>query len=131
MQIGDSKEYVGLFCAEMPEARFFDVYTLVNTAEESRVVCHLDRRFLDVCVPGSIVPIAVAPNRPCQAGIWIQDGRAWIDLSECPHGVPTRLVVTVSGVRRGKQGDRFPAFTVEAARQNRAFWEQAYKPPGR
>jgi hypothetical protein len=121
--------YVGLFCAEMPEPRFFDVYNIVNTSEETRVVCHLDQKFIEVCVPGSLVPIAVAPNKPCHAGISIDGSRLWIDLGNCPHGVPTRLIVTISGVRRGRQGTRFPAFSAEVAEQNQAFWEQAYRKP--
>jgi hypothetical protein len=78
-------------------------------------------------VQGSIVPIAVTPNKPCHAGAVIRDGRVWIDLGDCPKGVPTRLTVTISGIRRGKQGNRFPSFAPEVARQNQAFWAQAYK----
>ena len=121
------KDYVGLFCAEMPEARFFDVYDILNNHSETRVVCRLDRRFIDVCVPGSLMPISVAPNKPCQVGVAINEGRIWIDLSGCESGVPTRLVVTISGVRSGRQGNRFPAFDADVAKRNQEFWEQAYK----
>jgi hypothetical protein len=122
------KDYVGLFCAEMPEARFFDVYDILNNHGETRVVCRLDRRFIDVCVAGSLMPIAVAPNKPCQVGVAINEGRIWIDLSGCENGIPTRLIVTISGVRSGRQGNRFPAFDADVAKRNQEFWEQAYKP---
>jgi hypothetical protein len=128
MPLRNGAGYVGLFCAEMPEARFFDVYHVVNSNEDPHVVCRLDQRFLDVCVPGSIVPIAVAPDKPCQVGVRVDKGRVWIDLGDCPGGVPTRLTVTVSGVRRGRRGNRFPAFNAAAAQRNQAFWEQAYEP---
>jgi hypothetical protein len=125
LPIGDGETFVGLFCAEMPEARFFDVYNILNSVEDERVVCHLDPRFIEVCVPGSVMPIAVAPNRPCKCGITVADGRIWIDLVDCKSGIPTRLIVTVSGVRRGRQDKRFPTFDAATAQKNSAFWGQA------
>jgi hypothetical protein len=125
---GGKDDYVGLFCAEMPESRFFDLYDVSNIDEGSHLVCRLDHRFIDVCVPGSIVPVSVAPNRPCQVGVAVKDGGIWMDIVASTHGVPTRLTVTVSGIRRGKKGDRFPAFKADTAQRNRAFWSQAYEP---
>jgi hypothetical protein len=128
LSLTNGKGYVGLFCAEMPEARFFDVYEIVNTEEADRVACRLDARFIDVCVPDSIIPIAVSPNRPCRLGTTIREGRIWIDVADCPRGAPTRLVVTVSGVRRGSGGNRFPAFAADVAERNQKFWQQALEP---
>jgi hypothetical protein len=107
--------------------RFFDIYDIDNVQQAPNVVCPLDHRFVEVCVPGSIVPVAVAPDRPCQVGIVVRNGQIWIDTADCPRGVPTRLVVTISGIRDGKQGDRFPAFDAATAQRNKAFWSQAYE----
>jgi hypothetical protein len=120
--------HVGLFCAEMPEARFFDVYDIVNNHGDTHILCPIDPIFTDVCVPGSLVPIAVAPNKSCNVGVMVDNGRIRLDLDDCKFGVPTRVIVTISGVRRGRQDKRFPTFTPEAAEQNQAFWDQAVKP---
>jgi hypothetical protein len=67
----------------------------------------------------------VAPNKPCQVGVAIEDQRIVIELTGCKQGVPTRLIVTVSGVRCGRQDKRFPVFSAEAAQKNNEFWGQA------
>jgi hypothetical protein len=120
-------QFLGLFCAEMPESRFLDVYTVKNPDRQQILIRPLDSKFVDVCVQGSICVIAAVPDLPCSVGAFINAAAIRIELAAGPHGVAGTIVVTVSGVRKGKRGERFPTFTAEEARRNKNFWDGAYR----
>lgn len=116
-------KWVGLSCVEMPETRFEEIMVIPMRSTEMEVA--IDKRFLEVCEPGSIIVKSAVPNVPLIIGAFIFNNsvvvRAHGHLSNT-----TRVVVALSGVRRGRAGRRFPEFTEDQARQNEEFWTQAY-----
>ena len=83
----------------------------------------LDQVFIEVCEPGSIEIVSVFAEWAEAPIAALKDNVVHLSLKETTK----KVVVRLSGVRRGRTGRRFPEFTVEQAYQNSQFWSQAYE----
>jgi len=119
----DQGEWVGMICVEMPEARFDDLVTIIDPPQEAVLRYPLDRNYLAVCEPGTIVPASVVVDVPIALGVAVEEGDLVIRQ---PAGLAQpirRITITLSGIRRGR-GRRFQVFEPEVAARNNAFWSR-------
>lgn len=114
-------KYAALFCVEAPEVRFTDIMTV--DIYEASVAFPIDPRFLEVCIPGSVVATGVCPNAPVRVGAAVE-GR-YIIVKTDPGNPPVQAVLSLSGVRKGFGGVRFPARTRNQFLANEAFLKLA------
>jgi hypothetical protein len=114
---------VALFCDESGTP-VFHLRLLMRSGTSARI----DTRFLDVCVPGSIhVSSIVAPILTRTAGFIDGFGENVVTLAD----EQCELRVTLTGIRRGREGVSFPRKTDEEMANNNAFWDQSKNPrPG-
>jgi len=114
--------YAALFVAESPEVRFDDVMIVEAAAAETRAA--IDPRFVAVCHPGSIEVCGLAPDCPVAIGAAVEGGEVVIRLAKNPAR-PARVVVRLTGVRRGFAGLRFPDRTRQEFEANERFLKMA------
>lgn len=113
-------DHVALFCVESPDVRFEDVVRVPVVGPVTTV--QLDPVFVGVCEPGSLDVISVASPTPASIGAAI-DGEAITVRIE--GDLPPFVIVTVSGIRTGSRGVRFPRKTREQMLRNNSFWDQS------
>lgn len=113
-------DYVALFCVESPNVRFEDVVRvpIVGPLTTAR----LDPVFVDVCEPGSLNVISVASPTPASVGAAIDGEVVTVRIA---GDLPPFVIVTVSGIRAGSRGVRFPRKTREQMLRNNSFWDQS------
>lgn len=121
-----TKQYVGLFCTEMPDARFEDI-VVVKVGRRRLARRKLDTAFLQVCEPRSIIISSAVPSHPITLGARLEREQI---LVECATRPLRSLVVTlrVTGIRRGFAGRRFQQFTREQMLANNQFYAKAHRP---
>ena len=113
-------EFVGLFCVEGPQVRFEDVVRVPLTGP---VTVHpIDRTFVDVCEPGSLLVVGLSTPRPVLVGAEVDDNLLRISVT---GAVPDYAVVKLSGIRAGRNAVRFTRYTEEQMHKNANFWNQA------
>lgn len=112
---------------ESPEVRFDDV---VRADIEHRYAdIDLDDRYVEVCEPGSLEVCGCVAQAPIGVTAFITevDGSMKIhveflgDIDE-----PVRVVVRLTGVRKGFAEHRFPDRTAEQFEANERFIQSAY-----
>jgi hypothetical protein len=123
----EGTSWVGLFCEEMPEARFADVIQVENSERSRSLRIPIDPRFCAVVVPGTVVVTSLVPDEPVACGARVQHGVIQLQFAGRKGRAPRAITITLSGVRRGRKDIRFPQFTAEQAMRNRKFWDQAYR----
>ena len=113
-------DYVALFCVESPDVRFEDVVRVPVVGPVT--TARLDPVFVGVCEPGSLDVISVTTPTPATIGAAIAGDTVtvWID-----GDLPPYVTVTVSGIRAGSRGVRFPRKTREQMLRNNSFWDQS------
>ena len=120
-----STGYTALFIHEMPEVRFDDVIiATVPQSDASQV--QIDSRFVEACEPGSLEVCGIAPDKPISVGASVHGDRIWIRCAPPEPGESVRLVLRVTGIRRGFAGKRFPLRTREQFEANERFINSAY-----
>jgi hypothetical protein len=117
----DHPQYVGLSCTEMPDPYFMDIMTcrLQGYQTEARI----DPRFLQVCHLDSMKVVGAVPSEPVTIGASVVDDQ--VVLKSPGFQAFPDVVVTLAGIRRGFEDERFPLFTREQMLTNNAFWDQA------
>lgn len=115
--------YTALFIAEMPEVRFDDV--IILTVTEKNSVFAVDPKFLDVCEPNTIEVCGATSDEPVTVGVSIQNEMIKVKLSRKRKN-PVRLVVRLTGIRKGFLNKRFPDRTREQFIANEKFIKKAY-----
>ncbi len=120
------KENVGLFCSEMPTPHFMDYVEVTLPPGHVKANVPIDEKFLQVCEPDSVICTAYTTDLPIPVGTTVKSGylRVRRRVEDCSDAVT--VVVTLSGVRHGQQGLRFPKFSTEQMERNNAFWSNAY-----
>ena len=113
-------DYVALFCVESPDVRFEDVVRVPVTG--SVTTAQLDPVFVGVCEPGSLDVISVTAPTPASVGAAIDGDAITVRII---GEIPPYVIVTVSGVRAGSRGVRFPRKTREQMLRNNSFWDQS------
>ncbi len=116
--------FTALFVLESPEVRFDDVLTVVTPAVDT--VIPIDERFVSVCEPNSIEVCGVAVDVPLAVGARVHGDSIHLRFAtQCPD-LRARVVVRLSGIRRGYAGVRFPPRTRAQFEANERFIRSAY-----
>ena len=113
-------EHVALFCVESPDVRFEDVVRVPITGATTQAA--IDPRFIEVCEPNSIDVISIASPLPVLIGAMVERDQLVVRVS---GEIPPFVIVTLSGVRTGNRGLRFPRKTRDQMLRNNAFWSTA------
>ncbi len=116
--------YVALFIHEMPEVRFDDVMVMTVPREGQWV--SVDPRFLEVCERGTIEVCGISSDKPVVVGARVHTDRLRIAFAEQAPQYAVRLVIRLTGIRRGFAGKRFPERTREQFEANERFINSAY-----
>ena len=113
-------EHVALFCVESPDVRFEDgVRVRITGAITTKPI---DSRFVEVCEPGTIQVISVASPLPSLIGAAVDRDQLVVRIE---GDLPPYVIVTLSGIRAGHRGFRFPRKTRDQMLRNNAFWSTA------
>ena len=83
---------------------------------------HLDPVFVGVCEPGSLDMISVTAPTPASIGAAVTGETVTVRIE---GDLPPFVVVTISGIRAGSRGVRFPRKTREQMLRNNSFWDQS------
>jgi hypothetical protein len=113
--------FIGLTCVEMPEVRFEDVITIRPEGKDS-IKFEIDKEFLHVCEENSIEAIGYTTTTPCPCGIIVEGNFLNIKFLNHDVSIPEKVIVRISGIRKGRARTRFPEFTEEERRHNSQFW---------
>ena len=113
-------EHVALFCVESPDVRFEDVVRVPITGAVT--ILSIDPMFIEVCEPDSIDVISIASPVPALVGAVVERDQLVVRIS---GDLPPFVIVTLSGIRAGDKGLRFPRKTRNQMLRNNAFLSTA------
>ena len=113
-------DFVALFCVESPDVRFEDVVRVPVTGPVT--FARLDPVFVGVCEPDSLDVVSVTAPTPATVGAAVSGHSITVRIT---GDLPPFVVVTVSGIRAGSRGVRFPRKTRDQMLRNNAFWDQS------
>ncbi|HOA51052.1 MAG TPA: hypothetical protein PKI05_02270 [Thermogutta sp.] len=116
--------YAALFIHEMPEVRFDDVMVVKVPMEDQEIA--IDPRFIEVCHKGTIEVCGIVPEKPILVGARAVGDKIRLSFAEQDPKHAVRLVLRLTGIRRGFAGKRFPRRTREQFLANEAFINSAY-----
>jgi len=108
----------------MPEVRFDDVM-VVNVPQENQDI-KIDPHFVEVCERGSIEVCGIVPDKPILVGARAHGDKIRLQFAQEDSKHAVRLVIRLTGIRRGFAGKRFPRRTREQFLANEAFINSAY-----
>ena len=112
--------FTALFVEETPEVRFDDV--MVATLYETTVNLPIDPHYLQVCEPGSVEVCGCVPDVPVLVGAVVDGDAVRVRLIPNPQSPsPVRVVLRLTGIRRGFRGLRFPDRTRAQFEANERF----------
>ncbi len=114
--------FVGLFCVEAPQVRFEDVVRLKLQGRDH--MYPLDRTYVDVCEPGSLLVVGVSTSIPTLIGVEVVDNYVRVRVN---GDIPEFVTLKLSGIRAGRNEVRFPNYTEDQMHKNNAFWGQAHQ----
>lgn len=117
--------YTALFIHEMPEVRFDDVLTATVTDDETLI--SIDPRFLEVCEPSSVQVCGCVPDLPISVGAAVESDHIRVRTSNLKSQTSSlRVVIRLTGIRKGFSSQRFPNRTEEQFLANEEFIRSAY-----
>lgn len=116
--------YAALFIHETPEVRFDDVMTIHVPQADHEVA--IDPHFVEVCEKGTIEVCGIAADKPISVGARAVGDKIRLRFAEQDAAHAVRLVIRLTGIRRGFAGKRFPRRTHEQFLANEAFINSAY-----
>jgi hypothetical protein len=96
--------YAALFTVEAPEVRFEDCMRVRLTGRVTRV--KIDFRYIAVCEPGSLWA-SVSGDRARPIGAWVDGDHVVVQAGWFLR--PRWAVISLTGIRKGFRGIRFPA----------------------
>ena len=108
----------------MPEVRFDDV--MVVTANSRDGTYPIDPKFLEVCEPHSIEVCGTSVDLPIAVGAVVSEENVRVRLSGIQWEGPTRVVIRLTGIRRGFRNLRMPDRSREEFVANERFIQSAY-----
>lgn len=118
------KGFTALFVSESPEVRFDDV--LVIEMPQRNAVVSIDPKFVEVCEPGSIEVCGWSVNRPVLLGAAVDGGLVDVEFAERHPDRLLRVVLRLTGIRKGFAGHRFPERSRAQYDANERFIRSAY-----
>jgi hypothetical protein len=113
-----------LFIEESPEVRFDDVIEV--TVPQEYCCIPIDPRFIEVCEKGSIRVCGCVPDKPVLVGASVEDGSIAVQFDKRRPKTQVRLVLRITGIRRGFAGMRFPSRSRRQFVANEKFINSAY-----
>jgi len=116
--------YTALFIEESPEVRFDDVIEV--TVPQEYCCIPIDPRFIEVCEKGSIRVCGCVPDKPVLVGASVEDGSIAVQFDKRRPKTQVRLVLRITGIRRGFAGMRFPSRSRRQFVANEKFINSAY-----
>lgn len=115
--------FTALFVEEAPEVRFNDTIIVETELDDGEYT--LDPKYLEVCEPGTLEVDGWSCNLPVLVGASIEADHLRIRIRK-PTAWKVRIVLRVTGIRKGFLGTRFPDRTREQFEANERFIEKAY-----
>jgi hypothetical protein len=115
--------YTALFTLESPEVLFEDI--LLARIPQKAATLKIDPRFVEVCEPRSIVVSGCVPDVPAVVGVSVEGGLIRVRFA-VEDEQEVKLVLRLTGVRRGFAGLRFPNRSRRQFEANEAFIHSAY-----
>jgi hypothetical protein len=117
--------YTALFVEEAPEVRFDDI--IIASVDSPETQLPIDPHFIEVCERGSLEVCGCVPDSPVLIGASVQGDQVRVRVGKQPVQVwPIRVVIRLTGIRRGFAGLRFPDRTKEQFESNERFIKSAY-----
>lgn len=115
--------YTALFIAESPEVRFDDI--IVEWTEQKNTSIAIDPKFLEVCEPDSVEVCGCVANVPVTVGAVVEGSNVEVMFSRQSKKC-VRLVIRLTGIRKGFADQRFPNRTKNQFESNERFIRSAY-----
>jgi len=115
--------YVALFIHEMPEVRFDDIMVVEIPQRNQEIP--IDFRFVEVCEKGSLEVCGFASDKPVALKAKVVGDKVQLEFEQ-EKEEKIRIVLRLTGIRRGFAGKRFPRRTREQFLANEAFINSAY-----
>jgi hypothetical protein len=116
--------YAALFVEESPEVRFNDV--MVVEMRELSGSFDIDPRFVKVCERDTIEVCGFSVDGAVAVGARARNGRVTVSHSGVP-GNTMRIVLRLTGIRKGFKGVRFPERTRDEFMANEAWLKRGAK----
>jgi hypothetical protein len=116
--------YTALFIAECPEVRFDDVMVVRVPQRDARL--SLDVRYVEVCAKDTVQVCGCVPDLPVLVGASVDGGEVQLRFAEQRPDLSVRLVIRLTGIRRGFTGYRFPDRSRVQFEANERFIRSAY-----
>ena len=104
--------------------RFDDVMTAAVVEDET--LLPIDRKFLEVCEPGSVQVCGCVPDQPILIGAVVENDSIRVRLGARGDSQDVNLVIRLTGIRKGFRSHRFPDRTEEQFLANEEFIRSAY-----
>lgn len=123
-----------MVCVESPEVWFEDVITVPVTTRRQYIT--IDPIFCETVVQDTIRVISAVFDQPTLFGAAVLPREPETHLSQIRLDVltpealgckPSRVTLTIRGIRSGYEGHRFKEFTSAQMERNAAFWRSAYE----
>jgi len=94
--------------------------------EEAETLVPIDPRYVEVCEPNSLEASGL-PDNPVLVGLRVIGGNTIrVRMEPDPEYPVVRIVISLTGVRKGFQGKRFPNRTRAQFEANERFIRSAY-----
>ena len=120
-----NEAYTALFIAEMPTVRFDDIVDLkLPKFAPRRFFASVDPKFLEVCEEGTIEVVGYSSDHVGGVGFQVREGKIHVKLPWFNR--PRKIVIRLSGIRKGFAHLRFPDRTREQFLANEKFINSAY-----
>ena len=116
--------YAALFVLEAPEVRFDDVIVAEVRLRDTEIP--IDPRFIEVCQANTIEVCGVSCDVPVAVGASVKGGKVHVRFSTKSARKRARVVIRLTGIRRGFYGQRFPSRTKNQFEANERFINSAY-----
>ena len=116
--------YAALFIHEMPEVRFDDIVIATVPMHDHDIA--LDPHFVEVCATGTIEVCGISVDKPVQLGARVHGNHIRLKWGTQDPTHAARVVIRITGIRRGFTGHRFPPRTKEQFEANERFINSAY-----
>lgn len=116
--------FTALFITESPEVRFDDV--IVKWVKQVDTCIEVDPRFVEVCERGSVEVFGCQSHRPTNIGAVVNGGKVHLRFAEQDPSQEHRVVLRLTGIRKGFAGMRFPDRTRNQFEHNERFIRSAY-----
>ncbi len=116
--------YAALFVAECPEVRFDDVIVVHVPQVDGQVP--IDPRYVSVCEPDSLEACGTQADLPVPLGARVEGEYVHLRFAEQRPEQSLRLVIRLTGIRRGFADQRFPTRTARQFAANEKFIRSAY-----